>query len=123
MTGVRSTQSNLDARGDSATRRLSQVVASQLLRDRAAALKAKRAERQAMFRRKILMGDAVFLAGLAEWEPAEIVGALLDVKERIGGSPTQRMGLRQRGQQLLPQPRTRKPRADDTLISTSLPEA
>ncbi len=76
-----------------------------------------------MFRRKILMGDAVFLAGLAEWEPAEIVGALLDVKERIGGSPTQRMGLRQRGQQLLPQPRTRKPRADDTLISTSLPEA
>jgi len=108
LTGVRSTPSNLDARVASATRRLSQVVASQLLRDRVAALKAKKAERAALFRRKIAMGDAVLIAGLAEWEPTEIVGALLDAKDRFGNSPTQRMGLRQRGEQLLPRSRAKK---------------
>jgi hypothetical protein len=125
LTGVRSTRNrnNLDVRVASATRRLGQVVADQLLRDRVAALKAKKMERQALFRRKLTMGDAVLLAGLTDWEPAEIVGALLDVKDRIGVSPTQRMGLRQRGQQLLPRPRTTKPRRDDIPISTSLPEA
>lgn len=108
MTGVRSTPSNLDARVASATRRLSQVVASQLLRDRVAALKAKKAERVALFRRKMAMGDAVLIAGLSDWEPAEIIGVLLDAKDRIGDSPTQRLGLRQRGQQLLPRSRAKK---------------
>ncbi len=123
MTSVRSTPSNLDARVALATRRLSQVVASQLLRDRVAALKARKAERAALFRRKMAMGDAVMAAGLTEWEPAEIVGALLDAKDRIGTSPTQRMGLRQRGQQLLPRPRTATQRSNEIPMFSSTPEA
>ena len=122
MTGVHSPQTHLDARVASATRRLSQAVASQLLRDRVAALKAKKAERQALFRRKLMMGDAVLIAGLADWEPAEIIGVLLDARERIGDSPTQRLGMRQRGQQLLPQPRTAKSRRDKIPSSPLPPE-
>lgn len=108
MTGVRSTQSNLDARVASATRRLGQVIASQLLTERVAALKAKKAERQEMLRRKFEFGSAVVAAGLDGWDAAEIAGALLDAKERFGDSPTQRMGLRQRGQQHLATVRNRR---------------
>lgn len=123
MTGLRSTPSKLDARVASATRRLGQAVASQLLTERVAALKAKKAERQELLRRKFEFGSAVVAAGLDGWDAAEIAGALLDVKERVGGSPTQRLGFRQRGQSLLPRSVARKPKASGTPLTTALPEA
>lgn len=91
--------------------------------ERVAALKAKKAERQEMLRRKFEFGSAVVAAGLDNWDAAEIAGALLDVKERVGGSPTQRLGFRQRGETLLPRSFVRKPKSSGTPLPTSPPEA
>jgi hypothetical protein len=55
-------------------------------------------ERRALARRRVELGDAVIKAGCGDWLPAEIVGVLLDARERIGGSSTQRLGMRKRGE-------------------------
>ena len=49
-------------------------------------------------RKKYQLGESVLLAGLADWHAAELVGLLLDGKERFAASPTMRMGLRKRGE-------------------------
>ena len=80
-----------------ATQRLAQLRARQLLRQLRAASQAKAKARQADFRRRIQFGGAVIAAGLGNWEVSEIVGVLLDGRERCGSSPTLRMSMRKRG--------------------------
>lgn len=47
--------------------------------------------------RKIGLGGLVIAAGADEWNPAEVVGALLVVREKVEASPKLREQLRQRG--------------------------
>lgn len=84
-----------------ATRDISQVRARELAREmREKAERQERARKEA-FRRRLAMGEIVSRAGLDHWSAAEVLGLLLDAKDRAGDSPTMRMGLRQRGEQLL----------------------
>lgn len=59
-------------------------------------------ERAAMFRsadahRKIVLGGLVIAAGMDDWDPAEIVGAMLAIGERVATHPQVREQLRQKG--------------------------
>lgn len=56
-------------------------------------------ERRALARRRFELGEAVMSAGLAEWSVSEILGVLLDARERIGGSPSKRRAAWKRGEQ------------------------
>lgn len=47
--------------------------------------------------RKIGLGGLVIAAGADGWDPAEVVGALLVVGEKLGASPGLREQLRRRG--------------------------
>lgn len=66
----------------------------------AARVKAK--ERAALFRsadahRKIVLGGLVIAASADDWDPAEIVGALLVAGEKAAGLPGLRDQLREKG--------------------------
>jgi hypothetical protein len=80
------------------TRRLGLLKARELLREMRAADRQRSSERRALARRRSALGDAVVQAGCGEWLPAEITGVLLDARDRIGGSSTQRLGMRKRGE-------------------------
>lgn len=72
---------------------------------RAEAAKRKK-ERAALFRqadahRKIVLGGLVIAAGVDEWDPAEIVGALLAVDQMLAEHPDRRKKLRESGIQHL----------------------
>lgn len=80
------------------TRRLGQLKARELLREMRATDRRRSSERRALARRRVELGDAVLKAGCGDWLPAEIVGVLLDARERFGSSSTQRLGMRKRGE-------------------------
>lgn len=66
------------------------------------AAKAKAKERAALFRsadahRKIVLGGLTIAAGVDEWDPAELVGALLVMAEHLAKEPNKRGALRQKG--------------------------
>jgi len=66
------------------------------------ATKARAKERAALFRsadahRKIVLGGLTIAADADEWDPAEIVGALLLVAEQFPQRPALREQLRQKG--------------------------
>lgn len=66
----------------------------------------KAKERAALFRsadahRKIVLGGLIIAAGADEWDPAEIVGALLLVNEQLAQHLGRREQLRQKGIQHL----------------------
>lgn len=70
------------------------------------AAKARLKERSALFRsadahRKIVLGGLTIAAGVDDWDPAEIVGALLLVAEQLAQHPGKREHLRQKGIQHL----------------------
>lgn len=88
----------LTARIAATTRRLGQLKARELLREMRATDRRRSSERRALARRRAELGDAVIKAGCGDWLSAEIVGVLLDARERIGGSNTQRLGMRKRGE-------------------------
>ena len=63
---------------------------------------ARRRERAALFRsadahRKIVLGGLTIAAGVDEWNPAEIVGALLVMADHLAKDPAKRETLRQKG--------------------------
>ena len=84
--------------------KIARVQANGLLRDRRVVLRSKQKERQARLRRRIELGSAIEVAGLSDWKLAELVGALLDARDRIGASKTQRMAAQKRGEQQLGRP-------------------
>jgi hypothetical protein len=88
----------LTAQIASTTRRLGQLKARELLREMKAADRQRLSERHALARRRVELGDAVLKAGCGDWLPAEIVGVLLDTRDRIGRSSAQRLGMRKRGE-------------------------
>ena len=72
---------------------------------RAEAAKRKK-ERAALFRqadahRKIVLGGLIIASGTDEWDPAEIVGAMLAVAEQVHGQPERLAKLREKGIQHL----------------------
>jgi len=67
------------------------------LRDMRVATQARARARRLETRRKFELGEAVLIAGLVDWQAAEITGLLLDGKDRYGSSPTMRLGLSKRG--------------------------
>lgn len=84
-----------------ATRDISQVRARELAREmREKAERQERARKEA-FRRRLAMGEIVSRVGLDDWSVEEVLGLLLDGKERVGSSATMRLGMRQRGEQHL----------------------
>ena len=80
-----------------AGQRLAQLQARLALRDMRRAAKTRASVRRQTARRKYELGEAVLIAGLVDWQAAELVGLLLDGKDRFGSSPTMRLGLGKRG--------------------------
>lgn len=92
-----------------ATRDISQVRAKELAREmREKAERQERARKEA-FRRRLAMGEIVSRAGLDDWSAAEVLGLLLDGKDRVGESATMRLGMRQRGEPHLQKRPNRSP--------------
>ncbi|MDR3385436.1 MAG: conjugal transfer protein TraD [Rudaea sp.] len=82
-----------------ATERIGQLKARQLLREMRADARARARARRADARRRLMFGGVVLHAGFGDWDAAEVLGVLLDAREKIGGSPTLRLGMRKRGEQ------------------------
>lgn len=66
------------------------------------AMRLKMTERGALMRsadahRKIVLGGLVIAAGVDEWDPGEIVGALLAIGERVAANSHGREQLRRKG--------------------------
>jgi hypothetical protein len=102
--------------------RLARLKARQLLRDMQTKNRIEDAERRADVRRRIELGSAVLTAGCGDWTPTEIVGLLLDGRERAGSSPTMRIGARRRGEEhlsLTPKPRGQDPPNQETDLEPS----
>jgi hypothetical protein len=79
--------------------RLAGLKARELRRSQRRAIRERREAARLEQERRAVFGNAVVCAGLASFEPDEIVGLLLDAKERMGESLTQRMAARKRGQE------------------------
>lgn len=80
------------------TRRLAQARARELLREQRNAMFQRAAARRAEQQRRVDLGNAVSMAGCGDWDVMEIVGTLVDARERFGSSSTQRLGMRKRGE-------------------------
>lgn len=80
-----------------ATQRVAQLRARQLLGEMRTAARAKAELRRLEARRRFELGGAVLAAG-GDWTAAEVVGIMLEARERVGHSPTMRMGLGRRGE-------------------------
>jgi len=91
----------LTERVASATERLAKLKARQLLREMRTEHQAKRLARRTDLRRRLDLGGAVLTAGCGDFVMVEVIGLLLDAKERIGNSPTMRLAARKRGQDWL----------------------
>lgn len=88
----------LTAKIERSQKRKAQLQAQRALRElRLATIERARARKRTA-RRKHELGESVLLAGLVDWQAAELVGLLLDGRDRFGASPTMRMALRKRGE-------------------------
>jgi hypothetical protein len=84
-----------------ATNRLATLKARQLLREMREQKRAREAEERRAQRRKMELGHAASLAGIDDYSAEEVVGMLLDAKDRVGHSPTQRLAMKKRGDEWL----------------------
>jgi len=82
-----------------ATERLAVMKARQLLREMREQKKARDSARRIGTQRRMELGHATFMAGVENYSSEEVVGMLLDAKERLGHSPTQRLAIRKRGEE------------------------
>jgi len=82
-----------------ATQRLAMLKARQLLREMRAERRTREAARRQTHQRRMALGYAAFMAGVEDYTTEEVVGMLLDAKERLGHSPTQRLAMRKRGEE------------------------
>lgn len=95
----------LKARIDRARQKLSRLKAQLRLRNARSNAKMKTLQRRAEYRRRLNLGGAVLAAGVGDWEADELLGLLLDGRDRALGSKTARLAMRKRGQAVLaPQP-------------------
>lgn len=83
------------------TRKIADHEANRLAHERLVAIRSRKKERRVRLRRRICFGTIVERAGLGEWEVAEVLGVLVEAKDRVGRSPTMRLAARKRGAQLL----------------------
>lgn len=81
-----------------ATEGLARFKSRELMREQREVLRAKELERRALARRRFDYGEAVLLVA-HDCTPTEIVGMLVEARERMGQSPTLRMAARKRGEQ------------------------
>lgn len=95
MTSLAKEQAKLLLAEKAAQRRLQREAARTRLKERAALFRSADAHR------KIVLGGLIIAAGADEWDPAEIVGALLLVDEQLAQHPGRREQLRQKGIQHL----------------------
>lgn len=86
-----------------ATQRLMALKTQQLRREMAEQNRARQVARRRDQRRRVELGSAVLLAGCGQLETDELVGLLLDARDRIGSSPTMRMAFRKRGREWMQQ--------------------
>ncbi|KLD76245.1 conjugal transfer protein TraD [Xanthomonas hyacinthi] len=103
----------LEERIDSTAARLAQLKNQQRLKDQAQAAREKKAKRRAQAKtlaqlsrqedahRKIVLGGLVIASDADGWDPAEIVGALLFMAERMSGQPGLLEQCRRKGMQHL----------------------
>lgn len=80
------------------TDRLATLKSRQLLRELQLEHQARELLRKREARRRWELGTAILEAGFGEWHALEVVGVLLEAKERIGDSPTQRLAVRIRAE-------------------------
>lgn len=80
------------------TDRLATLKSRQLLRELQLEQRARELIRKRDARRRWELGTAILEAGFGEWHALEVVGVLLDAKERFGDSPTQRLAVRIRAE-------------------------
>jgi hypothetical protein len=81
-----------------ATQRVAQRRAKLMLRELRVAVREKAKARRVSRQRLLSLGNAVVAGGCGEWQQDEVTGALLDVLDRIGNSPTMRLGFRKKAQ-------------------------
>lgn len=94
-------EAKFEERVAKANRRISQLETRLLLLKRREALRQRIQARREERALRQELGRAVVLAGFGEWGSAEIIGVLLDGMERIGNSPTMKLGMKQRGEEHL----------------------
>lgn len=82
-----------------ATKRLAALKARQLMREIREANSARQRARRQEMRRRLELGGAVLAAGCGEFTVVEVIGLLLDSRDRVEASPTMRLALRKRGQE------------------------
>ncbi|WP_207215847.1 conjugal transfer protein TraD [Pseudolysobacter antarcticus] len=80
-----------------AAQRLGQLKARQMLREMRDAAQVKARTRRADVRRRLELGGAVIIADCADLTMSELIGILVDGKDRIQGSATMRLALGKRG--------------------------
>lgn len=83
------------------TDRLATLKSRQLMRELQFEQRARELIRKRDARRRWELGTAILEAGFGEWHALEVVGVLLEAKERIGDSPTQRLAVRIRAERHL----------------------
>lgn len=77
---------------------LSERRKAQLMRDWRRSTTQRAKERREGLRVKIELGSAVFKAGLRSWSQDEVLGLLLDGRDRVSHSPTLRLAVRKKGE-------------------------
>lgn len=108
----------IEERVAKATRQITQLEARRLLAKSQEALRKKAKIRRQENQRRRVLGRAVMDAGCGDWEVSEIVGVLLDGIERVGSSPTMKLGMKQRGEQHL----LSKTSSRTRIVNTATPE-
>jgi Conjugal transfer protein TraD len=84
-----------------ATQRLAALKAQQLMREMREQHRARQRARRLQERRRLELGAAVAVSGVDHLSFEELVGMLLDAKERLGSSPTMMLGMRKKGAEWL----------------------
>lgn len=113
----------LSAQIERMTNRLAQARTKKMLWETRQQTEARERARRLDTRRRFALGTAVVQAGFGDWEPADVVGVLLDGHERMNASPTVRLGLKKRGAEHLARsvaPRSTKRRPDPQTVEVSL---
>ena len=99
----------LEERIDATATRLAQLKNQQRLKDQAQAAREKKAKRREQAKklanlsrqedahRKIVLGGLVIAASAEDWNPGEIVGALLFMADRFRGQPPLLEQCREKG--------------------------
>lgn len=88
---------DLQARIAAKTEQLGQLVARLHRFEQRAAMKERERQKRSDRQRRLELGAAVIRAGCGHWSVPELVGVLLDARDRVGGSSTQMLGMRKRG--------------------------